>query len=197
MLFMKKQCNICKVFKPVDKFYRDKTGKYGVGYRCKVCDKSYIRMVRKRPGQAKRRKEISAIWRKTEKARKYRRAYENQRYRTDLAFRLSRIMGTAIRESLQGKKAGRKWLSLIGYTIGDLKCHIEKQFKLGMTWENYGLWHIDHIVPVSAFDFTESNDIGFKMCWKLENLQPLWAMENFMKSNKVLGSSLCESKRTG
>jgi hypothetical protein len=54
-----------------------------------------------------------------------------------------------------------------------------------MTWENYGDWHIDHKIPVSAFNFSKASDIDFKRCWKLSNLQPLWAAQNVSKGNKL------------
>ena len=55
-----------------------------------------------------------------------------------------------------------------------------------MTWDNYGKWHIDHIVPRSFFEFTSIEDTEFKYCWSLDNLQPLWSAENITKSNKIL-----------
>ena len=62
-----------------------------------------------------------------------------------------------------------------------------------MTWDNYGkidknnrTWNIDHIKPVSSFFISSYLDKDFKECWKLENLRPLGALENIMKSNKIL-----------
>ncbi|GAH87691.1 unnamed protein product, partial [marine sediment metagenome] len=63
--------------------------------------------------------------------------------------------------------------------------HLKKQFQPGMTWENYGEWHMDHKVPVSAFNFSSSDHIDFKRCWALKNLQPMWATENHIKKNKL------------
>jgi len=68
----------------------------------------------------------------------------------------------------------------LGYSAEDLKQHLEKNFKEGMSWENYGLWHIDHIKPISSFDKEEDP----KIINSLKNLQPLWASENYIKSNK-------------
>ena len=59
----------------------------------------------------------------------------------------------------------------LGYSAMDLKVHIESQFKPGMTWENHGEWHIDHIRPVISFD--SITDI--KVVCALDNLQPLWS----------------------
>ena len=80
---------------------------------------------------------------------------------------------------------GRRWETLVGYTAQDLIKHIESQFVDGMNWENRHRWHIDHIIPVSAFNFTEPEHIDFKRCWALENLQPLWAKDNMRKHAKL------------
>ena len=65
---------------------------------------------------------------------------------------------------------------------------IEKQFRNGMTWELFmqGKIHIDHRIPKSLFNIQGIKSKGFKACWKLENLQPMWAEENMKKGNKIL-----------
>jgi len=57
----------------------------------------------------------------------------------------------------------------------------------GMTWEKYlkGEIHIDHIIPISLFNIISIKSKGFKKCWSLENLQPLWAKDNLKKKNKL------------
>ena len=62
--------------------------------------------------------------------------------------------------------------------------HMEAQFKPGMSWDNYGEWHIDHIKPKAKFEFSSAHDEGFKACWSLSNLQPTWASDNSRKSDK-------------
>ena len=99
-----------------------------------------------------------------------------------LSFNVRRLVWGA----LKGKKAGRDWESLVGFTVDQLKRHLEKQFKPGMTWENYGtLWEIDHKIPTAAFNFEIPEDLDFKRCWSLKNLQPLEVQRNRMKSNKT------------
>jgi len=81
-------------------------------------------------------------------------------------------------------------LKLLGCSILELKEHLENQFKQDMNWNNHGTgwnekdkqeWHIDHILPIFAFDFTKPEDDEFKQCWALDNLQPLWAVDNLKK----------------
>jgi hypothetical protein len=73
-----------------------------------------------------------------------------------------------------------------GYTIDQLRDHIEKQFVSGMSWDNYGRdgWHIDHIIPSSTFDMDNHED--FRACWSLCNLRPLWAKDNKIKNAKAM-----------
>ena len=93
---------------------------------------------------------------------------------------------SGIHQSLsKGIKNNRKWELLVGYTVEQLKHHLESQFKDGMTWLNMGKWHIDHIIPISAFNYEKPEDIDFKKCWELSNLQPMWAIDNFKKHDKL------------
>ncbi len=62
--------------------------------------------------------------------------------------------------------------------------HLEALFTDGMTWDNYGEWHVDHKIPMNSFIFESVDDDGFKECWKLDNLQPLWALDNLSKGTK-------------
>jgi hypothetical protein len=99
--------------------------------------------------------------------------------------RLSNRMSCGIRFSLRHGKDGHKWERLVGYTSEDLKNHLEKLFMQGMSWNNMGEWEIDHKIPKSAFHYEQPEDIDFKRCWALSNLQPLWARDNLIKFNKL------------
>ena len=72
----------------------------------------------------------------------------------------------------------------------ELMKHIEGLFDLGMSWENYGKWHIDHIIPIAAFSYTSTHDAEFKKCWSINNLRPLWAKENQSKNSKILAAEV-------
>lgn len=99
--------------------------------------------------------------------------------------RLRTYFTSAICHSLKGStKGGRSWEAILGYSTEDLKAHIERQFQRGMSWDNYGEWHVDHIVPVAEFAFTSADDPEFKACWALTNLRPLWARDNLTKREK-------------
>lgn len=77
------------------------------------------------------------------------------------------------------------WEKKVGYSIDELKNHLEKQFKDGMTWNKFmnAEIHIDHIVPVSLFNYKTIEENSFKLCWQLDNLRPLWKGQNLRKNN--------------
>jgi hypothetical protein len=101
---------------------------------------------------------------------------------------LNNRLRTAIRYSLRSPtgRLGRSWRTVVEFTLDEVRAHLERQFTDGMTWEAFfeGRIHIDHIRPVSSFSFSSPDDPGFKECWKLANLQPLWAIDNLRKNNR-------------
>lgn len=118
--------------------------------------------------------------------KKYYSDWQSNKRKSDPTYRLNHNISNHIRISLQGNKAGRSWEKLVGYTLSQLKTHLEKQFTEGMSWDNYGQWHIDHIIPKTAFNYSTAECIDFKRCWSLKNLRPLWSLDNFSKSNKLM-----------
>lgn len=114
-----------------------------------------------------------------------------ERYRLDTEYRLQRILRSRLTQALDDKRAF-KWdtaFDLLGCSIDELMAHIQKQWKPGMSWDNYSRegWHIDHIIPCAAFDLTKPEEQC--KCFHWSNLQPLWAKENLSKSDRVLLSS--------
>lgn len=83
------------------------------------------------------------------------------------------------------KKNGRKWEELVGYSLDDLMRHLQKHFTHGMSWDNMGEWHIDHVIPQSAFNYSSPENLDFKKCWALKNLRPMWATDNIAKGSKL------------
>lgn len=70
---------------------------------------------------------------------------------------------------------------LLGCSIEELKVHLASHFVGGMSFDNYGEWHIDHIKACATFDLTDLEQQ--KICFHYSNLQPLWALDN-LKKNK-------------
>ena len=72
-------------------------------------------------------------------------------------------------------------LEILGYSYDILKSNIESKFKEGMSWENHGDWHVDHIIPISLFrEGTDASIVN-----RLDNLRPLWSNDNLVRQNKI------------
>jgi hypothetical protein len=180
-----KRCSKCRTTQTLDDFYQDSRATDGRQSQCKKCCSEYksSAVVRKRDNESKRKQ----MWRKMnpEKQRLLQ-MRDHRKKRSTPRGRLNSVVSNAIWKSLVGNKAGHHWEDLVGYKVDQLKKHLEKQFKPGMTWGNYGsVWHIDHKIPIAAFNFHSPADIDFKRCWTLKNLRPMWADENMAKGANV------------
>lgn len=98
--------------------------------------------------------------------------------------KLARKTNASLRRSLKGIRKEKPTFMILGYSKEELALHLESQFTEGMTWENQGKWHIDHIRPVDSFIFDSTDHPDFKKCWALNNLKPEWAFDNQSKGNK-------------
>ena len=122
-----------------------------------------------------------------DKIRKTKRDYERNRKASDPLYKLISNFRTAIYTVLKESNVDKygHYFDILQYTPEELIIHLEKQFKGDMTWDNYGVWHVDHKLPITSFDIQEMGDEEFMKCWCLDNLQPMWGEENIRKSNKV------------
>jgi len=120
--------------------------------------------------------------------RKTKRDYERNRKASDPLYKLITNFRTAIWTVLKESNVDKygHYFDILQYTPEELINHLEKQFKDDMTWDNYGIWHVDHKLPITSFDIQEMGDEEFMRCWCLDNLQPMWGEENIRKSNKIL-----------
>jgi hypothetical protein len=120
--------------------------------------------------------------------RKTKRDYERNRKASDPLYKLISNFRTAIYQVLKESNVEKNghYFDILGYTPEELINHLEKQFTEGMTWDNYGEFHVDHKLPISSFNIKEIGDKEFMKCWSLDNLQPMWGEENIRKSNKIL-----------
>lgn len=113
--------------------------------------------------------------------------YTARRSRENVQVRITRNNRKRVWDALKGFCKSKSTGLLLGCSGEELMRHLEKQFKPEMTWENYGQWHMDHIRPCSSFDMADPEQQ--KACFHFSNYQPLWAKENFSKSDKWEGSN--------
>lgn len=206
-----KICVICKELKSVCDYHKDSKGLYGVRAACKKCNYQKILDYRlanpvsydstkKKWHRSEKGKVCNNKCRNTEEFKMTLKVYRavnrgrinawHRNYRTSSTLRhLYAMMSGSIASSLKTSRVSknkRKWETLAGYTVEDLKAHFDQLLsEKGLTWDGLGkVWEIDHKRPVSWFSFSSLEDPQIKECWALDNLQPLLIAENRRKLNR-------------
>jgi hypothetical protein len=113
-----------------------------------------------------------------------------ERYANDPAFRMTEILRAGLRNALRKAKANLPVgthrtpyvLKMLGMPLDEFLIYIESKFQTGMTWQNHGQWHLDHIRPVASFDML--NEASHEACFHYSNFQPLWAADNLAKRSR-------------
>jgi len=209
-----KTCAKCGEIKPKSGFGRDKKRPDGHRPYCKLCHAMGNKLWRERNPEASAAAssnwKTNNKARVAEKVREYYSAnpetyrdrarrwrLENPEKQKEVNVRASRkrriridvkihdSVGNRLRGSI---REGKDWVStfaILGYSLKALMTHLERQFLKGMTWDNYGEWHIDHITPLSSFEILHLDDPTIREAWCLTNLRPLWAKDNLSKHAKI------------
>lgn len=180
---MSKICSDCHTEKALCEFNKNKQSKDGLHIYCKTC-----RSIRRRNYYLKNKtKELerNMQYRSTRKEQYIAYAVKvNRKQReTKPEAKLRHNIRNRIKRAFKGNYQSGSAIQLIGCSVEEVKKYLESQFLPGMSWENYGEWHIDHIIPLSAFNL--SNEEEAKKACNYKNLQPLWAKDNLEKSNKI------------
>lgn len=206
-----KRCSVCREVKTSDKFGNSTKSTDGLRSSCKECrrekeylanleriktkrEKYYIQNREHHLKRTKEYKENNKEWyrqygkeyyqenmariKETSRKNLYRRVQE------DNGFKILQRCRKRLWDAVKGNVKSARTIELIGCSTDELADHLEKQFTDGMTWENYGEWHVDHIRPCASFDFTQPEQQ--RECFNYNNLQPLWAEENRAKSDKII-----------
>lgn len=193
-----KICTNCKLERPFEQFSKNKSRKDGLNIWCKSCAKEYKKK------NAEKNKERNNHWRQKNKdkiklqtklyrkthateIRLYKYYYTKTRRKMDPLFKFSCHIKNLIKDSFKRNKTRKfkkqsKSEKLLGCSIPELRDHLAKQFQKGMTFENHGQWHIDHIIPLASAKTQEEVE---KLC-HYTNLQPLWAKDNLSKGKKLI-----------
>jgi len=131
-------------------------------------------------------KDSKALWARHNAT--YFKEYNKKRREVDVEFKLRGNIRTRLCNAIRGGKKPGSAVKDLGCTIKELKQYLESNFQEGMTWENWGLgegkWSVDHIIPLSSFDLTNREQF-LKAC-HYTNLQPLWALDNLKKGDRLL-----------
>ena len=193
MVYHTARCYKCEKVKTRDEFHKKIKSKNGLQDECKQCVNIYNRNY----FQSDHGRDKRSYHQKSEKTCAYRRSQthygvvnkRNKKKRaTDPQFNMKCRLRNRLAGALKRAQAGvvprkcARTLDLLGCSMNFYMKHIEQQFQPGMSWENQGDWHIDHIKPCAAFDFNDPEQQ--KACFHYSNMQPLWAMDNFKKGAK-------------
>ena len=192
----KKICTKCNIEKDICEFRKDKTKKDGFYSSCKECKLLYMRKNNLQVNlSAKRLRDINKQ-NDSEKFylnnyKRHKRYYDKNkkeiysRKSKNLNYRLNNNLRSRIKKFLKcfNITKNNTTFKIVGCSPEFLKEYLEKQFIDNMSWDNYGIfgWHIDHIIPLSSANNEED---AHKLC-HYTNLQPLWARDNLIKSNKI------------
>ena len=187
-------CKSCKSEITQRRYYRNKERYLAYrrkGYRkkhpvikekdCEYCGKTYSRSTYR--ATAKSRFCTRSCAEKKRRRTKRFKMWEKEYYsRTEVVIlnRLRSRLHQAVKH--HGARKNKTTLQLTGCTLNKLIAHLEGQFQQGMNWDNYGDWHIDHIIPCAAFNLKDEEE-RIK-CFHYTNLQPLWGTENRKKNTK-------------
>lgn len=110
--------------------------------------------------------------------------YSRERYRSDPVHKLKVTLRNRINKAIFHCFKSGSHVRDLGCSVEQLMSHLEARFLPGMTWENHGKWHIDHIKPLASFDLTQRDQ--FLQAAHYTNLQPLWGPDNLKKGARVL-----------
>ncbi len=111
--------------------------------------------------------------------------YEKKRKLIDPEFKLLKTLRSRLVSALKRQSSSKtnKTVELLGCSVSFLRQYLQDKFKEGMTWENHGSWHIDHIIPCASFNLLDTDEQ--KKCFHYTNLQPLWGYDNLSKGCKI------------
>jgi len=192
-----KTCSKCGISKQLENFYKNKRCKDGVHYTCKECVSNitktddYKSKRRKRYNKNPPKRKITDKSRATKqvydviyrqenfiKIREYKKEWEFKR-KNDPIFKIKRNLRRRIHHAIKDNYKSDHTMNLLGCSVQEFKEFIEKQFTTGMSWDNYGEWHIDHIVECFRFDLSKESEQ--RKCFHYSNQRPLWAKDNLTR----------------
>ena len=155
--------------------------RYAKDGKCVVCMRNRLAKRRQADPEAHRRRNKES---RDRVAKRNGCSYAKVKHQNNPQERLHCNLNRLVRRKLtkQGASKSNTTCELLGCTVAYAYAWLEIQFQSGMTWDNYGDWHIDHIRPCASFDLTDPEQQ--RQCFHYSNLQPLWAKDNLSKSDK-------------
>jgi len=163
--------------------YKERRSEYRREYNARPEVKARLVKLRVRPEVKAWQAEYMREYRSTPEHKEQRARYRRE-HSPSPAQKLASRLRSRFRHALKNKSKRGSAIALLGCTIDELIARFDGLFTDGMTWENQGEWHIDHIKPLSKFDLENPQELA--VACHYTNLQPLWAFDNISKSNKTM-----------
>ena len=195
-----KKCTVCLEIKPFEDFGKSKKGLFGLMWNCRSCKSKQDKEYRDRPENKERLlKDKQQYYYKVKDEEWYRELCKQRNLNRDYKEEYRRVKENEFRNfksnmrkithetfarfDKEWAKRGTRSEELLGVDFFTVKEFIERQFIVGMTWENYGeVWHIDHTIPLDA----SNGDIEvLKILCNYQNLSPMFWKDNLNKSWRV------------
>jgi hypothetical protein len=181
-------CRRCERWLPAtnEYFSLSKNRPFGIHYYCFPC------------GNEKRQKRREL---KENRDKEY--AQKKARMETDIIFKMSVRIRTHIKNYVNKKRnenlpatdkrthGKSEMIKVLGGDYKFFKEWIENQFTEGMTWDNYGEWHYEHIIPLS---YVNTVDEIYELCHHT-NYRPMWGGENISKGDKLHIDEISEENK--
>jgi len=181
---LSKTCNTCGTLKNVSEFRKTKKSSDGHFHKCNACWKPSIWNKEKQKLSEKRYCERN----KDKLKEKWRR--DGQKLYRKIKSRLSNRIKDALKANSLRKD--NTTMSYLGCSHIFLKKWFQFLFLEGMTWDNMGEWHIDHVTPCISYDLTKEEDI--KQCFSWKNIRPCWEKDNLEKSSQIIPEVIREQE---
>ena len=209
IVFNIKKCTKCQIEKSILCFNHSNNGKFQVSSECRDCLNEYQKRYRKNNQynisqkrkiySIKNKEKISEQrkqnrinnkikivesrkkWYQKNKSKnnEYHKQYTKHKRQNDILFRVKCSLRARLHNFVN--KKNKTTLEYLGLSLDEYKIYLSKMFYNNMTWDNYGQWHIDHIIPLSS----AKNEEELIKLFHYTNTQPLWAEDNLKKGNKI------------
>lgn len=207
-----KNCSECKDWKPLERYNKDPNHWDGLRVTCMDCLANYRaknkeRMTEYNKNYWVKTKDIQTakhkVWKEANRehvnayAKEYAKEWSKKQRETNPQYKMTKNLRNRVYSALKDQntvKNDKKTFELTDCTPEFLKDYLASKFTEGMTHENYGKWHIDHIRPCISFDLTDEEQQ--LKCFHYTNLQPLWAFDNCSKGCKYVMSDDQEDSET-
>jgi|DEB0MinimDraft_6_1074348.scaffolds.fasta_scaffold50213_4 hypothetical protein len=149
-------------------------------------EKERIRIYNSKPENKIKNKIRKQIYMKNNKAHinSYNRTWERNRKKIDPMHSIKKNLRNRVWAALKGLSKSNKTLEILGCRVEELKKHLENKFEDGMNWDNYGVWHVDHIIGCANFDLSDPEQQ--RICFHYTNLQPMWGEKNIQKGSRLI-----------